>query len=184
VSKNATARIWPATDNRYGSGWQGAAEPLMSSTSLVQASLQAALVRPFGRTILRGRGEIGTTWVDDFSKLPKSLRFFTGGDTSVRGYAFETLGPENDAGEVIGGRHVMVFSAEAMMPVSGDDWFGAVFVDSGNAFDSFQEMDLKTGAGVGVRWRSPIGMVRVDIAVPLNAGSRSPRLHLGIGAEF
>lgn len=176
--------LFPTRGHSINLSLQGAAKPLVSSTSLVQATVKGAVARPLGRTILKGRGEIGSTWVDDFSKLPKSLRFFAGGDTSVRGYAFETLGPVNDEGEVVGGRHLIVLSAEAMMPVYGNDWFGAVFVDSGNAFDSFREMDLKTGAGAGVRWRSPIGMVRVDIAVPFNADSRSPRLHLGIGAEF
>lgn len=176
--------LFPLRGHSFNLSLQAAAEPLASSTSLVQASVRGVVSRPFGRTILKGRGEIGSTWVDDFSLLPKSLRFFAGGDNSVRGYGFETLGPENDDGEVIGGRHLVILSAEAMMPMYGDDWFGAVFVDSGNAFDTFSDMNLKTGAGAGVRWRSPIGMVRVDIAVPFNASSRSPRLHLGIGAEF
>lgn len=176
--------LFPTRGHSLNLTLQGAAEPLLSSTSLVQGGVNAALLRPAGKYILKARGEIGTTWVGDFDELPKSLRFFTGGDTTVRGYDFETLGPENDDGQVVGGQHLLVLSAEAMMPIYGSDWYGAAFVDTGNAFDAFGEMDLKTGAGIGARWRSPIGMVRIDVAFPLDGGSSSPRLHLGIGAEF
>ncbi len=176
--------LFPTRGHSLNLSLQGATAPLLSSTSLVQASARGALAWPVAGNILLARGEVGTSWVEDFSKLPKSLRYFTGGDNSVRGYAFESLGPENDDGQVVGGRHVIVMSAEAMRPVVGNDWFGAAFIDVGNAFDSFKEMNLKAGAGVGVRWRSPIGMVRVDVAMPLSGTSRSPRLHLGIGAAF
>lgn len=176
--------LFPTRGHSLNLTLQGAAESLLSAASLLQGGVNAALVRPAGKYILRARGEVGTTWVSDFDELPKSLRFFTGGDTSVRGYDFETLGPENDDGQVVGGRHLLVLSAEAMMPIYGSDWYGAAFLDTGNAFDSFSEMDLETGAGIGARWRSPIGMVRIDLAFPLGSGSASPRLHLGIGAEF
>ncbi|MGL1834712.1 autotransporter assembly complex protein TamA [Rhodocyclaceae bacterium SMB388] len=176
--------LFPTRGHSLNVMLQGAAESLLSSTSLMQGVVNATLLRPAGKYILKVRGDFGTTWVDDFDALPKSLRFFTGGDTTVRGYDFETLGPENDDGQVVGGRHLLVLSAEAMMPIYGSDWYGAAFVDTGNAFDSFAEMDLQTGAGIGARWRSPIGMVRIDVAFPLSDGSSSPRLHLGIGAEF
>ena len=176
--------LFPTRGHSFNVKLQGAAEPLLSSTSLMQAHVKGALAWPLGRMILKGRGEFGSTWVGTFRELPKSLRFFAGGDNSVRGYGYESLGPRNANDQVVGGRHVLVVSGEAMMPVAGENVFGAIFVDSGNAFDSFKDMDLKTGAGVGVRYRSPIGMVRVDVAVPFNASSRSPRLHLGIGAEF
>ncbi|NMG03724.1 autotransporter assembly complex protein TamA [Azoarcus taiwanensis] len=176
--------LFPTRGHSFTLKLQGAAESLMSSASLTQANVKGAFAYPLGRSILKARGEFGTTWTSDFTELPKSLRFFAGGDNSVRGYAFESLGPRNAEDKVVGGRHLVVMSVEAMHPIVGNDWFGAAFVDVGNAFDSFRDMALKTGAGVGVRWRSPIGMVRVDVAVPFNGTSRSPRVHLGIGAEF
>ena len=176
--------LFPTRGHSFNLKLQGAAESLMSSASLVQANVKGAFAYPLGRTILKARGEVGTTWTSDFTELPKSLRFFAGGDNSVRGYAYESLGPRNAEDKVIGGRHLIVMSVEAMYPVVGNDWYGAAFLDVGNAFDNFREMELKTGAGVGVRWRSPIGMVRIDLAVPFNGTNRSPRLHLGIGAEF
>ena len=71
-----------------------------------------------------------------------------------------------------------------MHPIHGKDWYGALFVDSGDAFDGRGDLNLKTGVGVGVRWRSPVGLVRLDVAYPLDADSPSPRLHFGIGASF
>jgi translocation and assembly module TamA len=69
-------------------------------------------------------------------------------------------------------------------PLYGDDWFAAVFVDSGQAFDDLTDFSLKTGAGIGVRWRSPIGLVRLDLAHPFDESDSSVRLHVGIGADF
>lgn len=176
--------LFPTRGHSFNVKLQAAAESLMSSASLTQANVKGALAYPFGRAILKASGEVGTTWTSDFTELPKSLRFFAGGDNSVRGYSFESLGPRNAGGEVVGGQHLVLLSFEAMYPVRGDDWFGAAFVDVGNAFDETSDMDLKTGAGVGVRWRSPIGMVRIDVAVPFDGSNRRPRLHLGIGAGF
>ncbi len=163
---------------------QGAAEPLLSATSLIQGKVRMMASRPWRRFIFQGRAELGGTDAHRFEAVPKSLRFFAGGDNSVRGYGFESLGPKNDQGQVIGGRYLLTASAEVMHPVYGEDWFGALFVDCGDAFDHRGEIDLSTGLGVGLRWRSPIGMVRLDLAHPLDAASSSVRLHIGIGADF
>ncbi|MBW1647247.1 MAG: outer membrane protein assembly factor [Deltaproteobacteria bacterium] len=163
---------------------RGAAEPLFSATSLVQGRARGGVSRSWRRFIFQGRAELGATRADDFERVPKSLRFFAGGDNSVRGYGYESLGPINDEGQVVGGRYLCALSAEAMYPVYGDDWFAAVFVDSGQAFDDLTDFRLKTGAGAGIRWRSPIGLVRLDLAHPFDAASSSVRLHIGIGADF
>lgn len=176
--------LFPTRGHSVNLSLRGAAESVLSSASLVQVSIQGAVAHPLGRSIIKARGELGTTWTSDFAELPKSLRFFAGGDNSVRGYAFESLGPRDEDGNVVGGRHVLVMSIEAMHPVVGNDWFAAAFVDVGNAFDDLRQWGLNTGAGLGVRWRSPIGMVRMDVAAPFDGASRQPRLHLGIGAEF
>lgn len=161
-----------------------AARPLLSSASLLRGRVLLGGMYPLGQWVLKGRVEVGAIKTNRFEDIPKSLRFFAGGDQSVRGYAYESLGPTDSTGQVVGGRYLLVSSAEIMHPIKGKDWYVAAFVDHGNAFDSLSDMSLKTGAGLGLRWRSPIGAVRIDIAYPFNGSSHTPRLHLGIGADF
>ena len=120
--------------------------------------------------------------IGNLSRLPKQLRFFAGGDNSVRGYGFESLGERNAAGAVVGGKHLLTGSIEYEHPVR-DDWGLALFVDTGNAFNDWDSIDLKTGAGFGARWKSPIGPVRVDVAWPVDDFS-DPHLHLNIGPDL
>jgi translocation and assembly module TamA len=176
--------LFPTKGSVLSASLSGAAKPLLSTASLVRAHVMVGGLYPLGDWVLKGRAEVGGVVTPAFSTLPKSLRFFAGGDQSVRGYAYQSLGPKDANGVVIGGQYLFTASAEVMHPVYGRDWWGAAFVDTGNAFDSLANMGLATGAGVGVRWRSPVGMVRVDVAYPFNGSSRIPRLHLGIGASF
>lgn len=130
-----------------------------------------------------GRVGGGAMATNTFDKVPPSLRFFAGGDQSVRGYGYESLSPENDDGELLGGQHMVTASVEYQRRVTGD-WWGAAFVDTGNAFNSWWPEDLKTGAGLGVRWISPVGPVRFDIAHPFDNEEDAWRLHFAIGPEF
>ena len=130
-----------------------------------------------------GRIGGGATATDTFDKIPPSLRFFAGGDQSVRGYSYESLSPENDDGELLGGQHMLTASAEYQRRVTGN-WWGATFVDTGNAFNAWWPEELKTGAGVGIRWISPVGPVRFDIAHPFDNEEDAWRLHFAIGPEF
>ncbi|MFG6666562.1 autotransporter assembly complex family protein [Halomonas sp. HNIBRBA4712] len=125
----------------------------------------------------------GAIETDDFDKIPPSLRFFTGGDRSVRGYSFESLSPRNDEGLLRGGQQMLTSTLEYQRRVTGD-WWGAAFVDNGNAFDNWSAQDLKTGAGLGVRWISPVGPIRFDIAHPFDDDDNDWRLHFSIGPEF
>ena len=120
--------------------------------------------------------------IDDINQLPKSLRYFAGGDNSVRGYGYESLGETNAEGAVIGGKHLLVASLEYEYTFK-DPWGAAFFVDVGNAFNSWSDMGLKTGVGFGARWKSPIGPVRVDIGFPTDDFG-DPHLHLSIGPDF
>lgn len=161
---------------------RGAAEPLLSDTSFVQAGVKAKLIRSLGangRVIARAEG--GTTWIDGFQGLPPSLRYFAGGDQSVRGYDFQDLGPRDASGAVIGGKHLVFGSLEYEHRVHGN-WGVAAFVDTGNAFNSTHE-GLETGAGIGLRWRSPIGMVRVDLAAAVSRDN-ALRLHFTLGPDL
>ena len=130
-----------------------------------------------GRLLLRSR--LGAMSVEDFTRLPTTERFFAGGDQSVRGYDYQKLAPEDDSGDVVGGQYLAVGSIELDYLFVGN--FGAaVFVDSGNAADEFLP-SLKTGAGIGFRWRSPVGMLRIDIAHPFDDPDDNYRLHITIG---
>ncbi len=128
------------------------------------------------------RVSVGAIETDDFAKIPPSLRFFAGGDRSVRGYSYESLSPRNDEGRLRGGQQMLTSTLEYQRRVTGD-WWGATFVDNGDAFDNWGPNDLKTGAGAGVRWVSPVGPIRFDIAHPFDHED-DWRLHFSIGPEF
>lgn len=133
------------------------------------------------RILLRGSLGRTDTSGDDFSRLPPSLRFFAGGDRSVRGYGYNELGPRDADGDVIGGQNLAVASVEYEHMLN-QRWGGAVFVDVGNAFDD--QFEPRVGVGVGARWRSPIGPVRVDIGVGIDDPERPVTLHFNIGPDL
>jgi translocation and assembly module TamA len=126
---------------------------------------------------------VGAIETDDFSKIPPSLRFFAGGDNSVRGYSYESLSPRNAKGKLRGGQQMLTASAEYQRNVTGD-WWAAAFVDTGDAFDNWGPDGLQTGAGLGVRWISPVGPIRLDVAHPFDDDDNDWRLHFSIGPEF
>ena len=132
------------------------------------------------------RGEAGHTFTDNVLDLPPSLRYYAGGDRSIRGYGWREVGPRirNSAGEVfsVGASNVVTASVEYERYFKGP-WGAAVFIDSGSAFDG-KTPDMHTGVGVGVRWRSPVGPVRIDIARGLNSPDSPFTLHLNIGASL
>ena len=133
---------------------------------------------------LIARAEVGHTYTDALTVLPPSLRFFAGGDRSIRGYAWREVGPRirTEAGEfALGGKHMAAASLE-FEHYFNDTWGGAVFVDTGTAFNDHP--DWRTGVGIGLRWRSPVGPVRLDIARGLDDPDESFQLYLGIGADL
>jgi translocation and assembly module TamA len=132
------------------------------------------------------RGEAGRTFTGDLLNLPPSLRYFAGGDRSVRGYGWREIGPRirNSQGDLyaVGASNVVTTSIEYERYLNGP-WGAAVFVDSGSAFDG-RRADPHTGVGIGLRWRSPVGPVRIDIARGLNRPESPFTLHLNIGADL
>ncbi|SDK99171.1 autotransporter secretion outer membrane protein TamA [Modicisalibacter muralis] len=155
-----------------------------SDANFVRATLDSQWIRMIGNdNRFVGRIGAGAISTDTFEKIPPSLRFFTGGDRTVRGYSYESLAPENADGELLGGQHMFTASIEAQRRVTGN-WWGAAFVDTGNAFNEWWPNDLATGVGLGVRWVSPVGPIRLDIAHPLDDEEDSWRLHFAIGPEF
>ena len=131
------------------------------------------------------RGEAGHTFSGSFLDLPPSLRFYAGGDRSVRGYDWHEIGPRVEVdGDVYytGASNVVTASVEYERYFKGP-WGAAVFVDSGSAFEG-KRPDMHTGVGVGVRWRSPVGPVRIDIARGLKSPDSPFTLHFAIGADL
>ncbi|WP_443020002.1 autotransporter assembly complex protein TamA [Shewanella sp. KX20019] len=130
---------------------------------------------------------------NNLAEIPPSLRYFAGGDQSIRGYSYNELGPSidsvNDDGdlvrEVVGGRYLMVGSIEYQYYVT-PNWRVATFVDAGNAFD-VNQIEAITSVGAGVHWISPIGPVKFDVGVGLKETdtiSRPWRIHITMGAEL
>lgn len=158
------------------------ASALGSETNFAQFLVDAKLIRSFGeRNRLLFRGQLGRTLTSEFDELPPSLRFFAGGDRSIRGYGYQEIGPRED-GVATGGKNLLVGSAEYERMFSRS-WGGAVFVDAGNAFNDVNE-GAYYGAGVGVRWRSPVGLVRFDVARGLKDPESSFQIHINIGPDL
>jgi translocation and assembly module TamA len=162
---------------------RGAANAILSDSSFVQVILHGKWVwSPSDQARILFRSELGAMYDSDFSKLPPSVRFFAGGDNSIRGYDYNTLGPVDATNQVIGGSELAVASLEFEHKVR-PHWSVAVFVDSGNAFDR-GAFDAKTGAGIGARWLSPLGPIRVDVAHPFEDPHTSWRLHITLGPDL
>jgi len=129
------------------------------------------------------RAEAGKIDAGDFDLLPPELRFYAGGDRSIRGFGFEEIGSRNAAGDVIGGDHLVEGSVE-MEYYWRKNLGAAVFVDAGDAFLA-DDFFLHVGAGAGVRWKSPVGVMRLDLAYPLESVDSSGwQIHFSLGPDF
>lgn len=180
---SADNRIYPFRGVRLLLDVRGAHPRVVSDAQFMQARGQAKFVyKLFDENRVLLRGDIGATHFGKLRELPASVRFFTGGDQSVRGYAYNTLAPRDAEGTVVGGEQLLVGSVE-FEHLFTDKWSGALFYDTGNAFNSWQE-PLKDGAGFGVRWRSPIGPVRFDLAWALSEPGTPTRLHISVGPDL
>ena len=129
-----------------------------------------------------GRGDASYIFTDDFNKVPYNLRFFTGGDQSLRGFDYKSLSPEEN-GYKIGGQALGVGSLEYNYQFK-DGWRAAVFSDFGNAYDKQFSNPTEYSVGVGIRWRSPIGPIRLDIASGISNDNNPIRLHFFIGPQL
>jgi translocation and assembly module TamA len=160
---------------------RGSVQGAGSSVSLLRGLLGVKWIRSLTDKLRYAlRADVGALATSDFRGLPPNARFFAGGDQSIRGYAYRSLGATDEQGNVIGGNTLLVGSAELEYRFL-NKWGGAVFVDGGNALQDFKG-ELALGAGFGVRWISPVGLIRIDWAwgFQRNAG----RVHLIIGPDF
>lgn len=162
--------------------WQlGTSIPGLATQDFIRSTVKTTFFVPVGeRGDVALRAEAGAVLADSRFGIPSSFLFRTGGDQTVRGYAFESIGvPQGNA--IVGGRYLLLGSAEYTRWVTGD-LGAAVFIDAGDAFDDRQAFDLAVGYGIGARWRSPIGPFRADIAY--GQRTKSLRLHFSAGFSF
>jgi translocation and assembly module TamA len=168
---------------RFNIGLRGASANFVSDTDFLQLRTGLKFITSITkRDRILMRGNLGTTETPNFDQLPSSIRFFAGGAQSVRGYAYEELGPTDDSGNVVGGQHLLTGSIE-FEHYFNDKWGTAVFLDVGNAIDNFND-DLEEGAGFGLRWKSPVGPVRIDLANAISTEDQDWRLHVSIGPDL
>ncbi len=163
----------------------GTVEAIGSTSSYVSVGLNGKFIRAFadGDYRILARANLGATYASSVDDVPGSRRFFAGGDQSIRGYGFEELGPvDPDSGDVVGGRFLGVGSLELERKIA-DKWSAALFYDFGNAFDPDYENSFAQSVGAGVRWRSPVGQIRVDLAYGFEPFDRF-KVHLVIGPDL
>lgn len=183
VYSSNTNRINPESGYQVGIGLRGGVKGVLSDISFAQTDLQLRAIYPLNaKNSLIGRMDLGATWTDEFHRLPPSLRYFAGGDRSIRGYRYKNIGPRDSSGSNIGGKYLVTGSIEysySFLP----DWAAAAFIDAGDAFT--HKFDTKVGAGVGVRWRSPVGPMAIDVAHGFNQpNSAAVRFYINIGTEL
>ena len=159
----------------------GASEAVLSTRSFGRVLGKVNYLLPLGpRWTLGLRAETGVVIAGSREGIPSAYVFRTGGDTTIRGYAFESLGVrEGDA--IVGGRYLALGSIELTRWITSQ-WGAAVFYDIGNAFDDLHEFDPVSGYGAGVRWRSPVGNLSFDGAYGEAVGDF--RVHFSIGYAF
>jgi translocation and assembly module TamA len=159
---------------------RASAQPLGADTAFVRTNAgYKQIFNTFGDQLLIARVELGAINTGSIDEIPATQRFFTGGDQTVRGFDFESLAPRDENDELIGGKYLNVASVEYSFKVA-DQWRAALFTDSGRAFNNNDE-PWHTSAGIGARWLSPVGQIRVDVAFPVNDEVTGWRLHIFMG---
>jgi translocation and assembly module TamA len=185
------ARFWerryddpvrPTRGYRYSLEARGSTPLLGSDGSFLQLLPQGDAMVPLGNGFsLLLRGQAGVTLQNEtLRSLPPSLRFFAGGDNNLRGYPYQSLGPKNPSGKVVGGKNLVAGTLEfekAFYP----SWGLAAFYDAGNAFDDFSQFQLKQDAGLGLRIYTPVGPIRLDLARQLGETDNQYRVSFSIG---
>lgn len=181
---HADSPLDPSQGYRLQINVTGSHRAALSSVDILHVNAIAkGLFTLGGKHRFLSRVQLGGVGTNRFEDVPPSLRFFAGGDQSVRGYGYQTLSPENENGVPVGGRYTLVGSAEYQYQFA-EKWRTALFVDHGNAVNDLLD-PLATGAGVGIRWISPLGPLRLDVAKGLNPEFGGEwRVHFSMGPEL
>jgi translocation and assembly module TamA len=183
---NVDDRTFPRSGVNADMALRGGLNGAGSDTDFGQIHLAGRWYKGLGENDrLIVRGEVGYTSAASQDALPPSLRFYAGGENSIRGYQYREVGPRvrTTGGQYsVGGNKLVTGSVEYEHYYKGGPFGGAIFVDSGSAYND--SPDFRTGVGIGVRYRSPIGPVRVDIAHGLDDADSVVQLYLSIGAAL
>lgn len=180
----------------YGLGWEVGAGTTITPKQEPFGRLSARWLyfRPFERAAeetgrssrLALRANMGAVIARTDAVVPITQLFLSGGDTTVRGYSYQSLGTRSDNGKLIGGRYMASGSVEWQRPITiagnRSDWEHAVFMDAGTVTDSLSDYTVFVGVGSGIRWRSPVGPLQADLAYGLK--TQKMRLHLRLGFNF
>lgn len=174
--------IRPTRGHHYEIEVRGTARGLGSDTGLLQVVAQGGALIPLPwRLSLHTRAKAGLTLLSDpLNDLPVSLRFFAGGDQSVRGYTYQSLGPKDALGNVVGGKQLLVGSAELERALF-KSWGVSLFYDAGNAFNTLDAIYLFQGAGAGVHYYSPIGAINLYLARQIGVEQPAWHIHFTMG---
>ncbi|MEM7691480.1 MAG: BamA/TamA family outer membrane protein, partial [Pseudomonadota bacterium] len=173
----------------------GATGALASDQDVLRAYGKLTAVKRLNKT-WRAVGRFEAGWLyaerDQADQLPPSLAFFAGGDSSIRGFAYQSLGTEvgptqlttqtDKSSLTVGGSRLLTASAELQRHV-GEHWRVSTFVDAGDAFTG-NDFENNVGVGLGVHYLSPVGALRLEVASPVSENGSDVRLHINIGAEF
>ena len=152
---------------RYGVNLMASAEALGSDTDFLRGSVHGSYLWRFAkRHSFIGKAEIGKIFANELNQVPASKRFFAGGQDSIRGFSFESISPRDSQGALTGADKLITTTLEYQYDI-WPNWAIVGFVDNGKAYVDDSE-PFRTGAGLGVRWKTPVGAVGIDIAVPVN----------------
>lgn len=163
-----------------------ASESLLSDINMFRITAATKWVRSYNQHRFLWRAELGGIVTNDFDQVPSSLRFFAGGDQSVRGFDYKSLSPfeldDDGEEELTGGQYLAVASFEYSYPVA-ENWRAAAFVDAGNATEELFK-DPAIGIGFGAIWNSPIGPVRLYLAKGKSDFGTTRYFHISMGPSL
>lgn len=179
--RNTDHALYPTRGYLLNLQADAGARALLSDQNFLRGYGRAAYFYPLGkRDQLILRGEFGAVAAPSREGIPSDFLFRTGGDQSVRGYAYQSIGIE-EGSAVVGGRYVAVASAEYVHWLT-PQWGAAAFVDAGHAADSLKELKPVYGYGAGARWKSPVGPLNFDLAY--GQDTKEVRIHFSVGFNF
>jgi translocation and assembly module TamA len=176
----------------YGLGFEvGGGFTLSAAADAKRQPFTRGVARWLGIHTLDGsriamRAETGAVLARDTARVPSSSLFRTGGDSTVRGYGYRDIGIRLPSGIIGPGRYMAVGSVEWQRPITSNgrptDWENTLFIDAGGVADRPQELRASVGIGTGVRWKSPIGPLQINLAYGVNV--KQLRLHTTVGFVF
>lgn len=168
ITLNWGSKLWASDANFY---------------SLKASSIWIRTLADYHRFYLRA--EVGYLNTPNFHLIPPSLRYFAGGDLSVRGFGYKAISPKDQDGKITGGTHLATTTLEYQYQLY-PNWWGALFYDTGLADKKYNAAALHSGVGLGVRWASPIGTIKFDLATPVRSPDKQKgvKFYIGIGSEL